>query len=180
MDDSFIIPWSVVHQSPLSMGFSRQEYLHSLLFPSPRDLPDPEIELVTLALSGSFFTIEPPGKPFHFLAIVYKAVLNIDVPICLWDPHFSFFRYMSQSSIIGSYSILLLFWSIFDQFYFCFKFFEETILFSIMAAPFPPIVYMHSNLSTSSPTLFNLYFYNIHSKSHEILSHGFDFHFTDD
>ena len=29
------------HQSPLSMGFSRQEYWSELPFPSPGDLPDP-------------------------------------------------------------------------------------------------------------------------------------------
>ena len=32
------------HQSPLSMGFSRQEYWSGLPFPSPEDLPDPGIE----------------------------------------------------------------------------------------------------------------------------------------
>ena len=34
-------PWTVAHQAPLSMGFSRQEYWSALLFPSPGDLPDP-------------------------------------------------------------------------------------------------------------------------------------------
>ena len=37
-------PWTVAHQAPLSMGFSRQEYWCGLPFPSPGDLPDPEIE----------------------------------------------------------------------------------------------------------------------------------------
>ena len=37
-------PWTVAHQVPLSMGFSRQEYWSGLLFPSPGDLPDPGIE----------------------------------------------------------------------------------------------------------------------------------------
>ena len=32
-----------IHQAPLSMGFSRQEYWSGLLFPSPGDLPDPGI-----------------------------------------------------------------------------------------------------------------------------------------
>ena len=36
--------WTVAHQAPLSMGFSRQEYWSALLFPSPGDLPDPGIE----------------------------------------------------------------------------------------------------------------------------------------
>ena len=34
-------PWTVAHQSPLSMGFSRQEYWSGLPFPSPGNLPDP-------------------------------------------------------------------------------------------------------------------------------------------
>ena len=34
---------TVVHQAPLSIGFSRQEYWSGLPFPSPGDLPDPEI-----------------------------------------------------------------------------------------------------------------------------------------
>ena len=37
------IPWTVAHQAPLSMGFSRQEYWNGLPFPSPGDLPDPGI-----------------------------------------------------------------------------------------------------------------------------------------
>ena len=32
--------WTIVHQAPLSMGFSRQEYQSGLPFPSPGDLPD--------------------------------------------------------------------------------------------------------------------------------------------
>ena len=56
-------PWTVASHSPLSVGFSRQEYWSGLLFPSPRNLPDPGIELPSLAIAGRFFTIVPPGKP---------------------------------------------------------------------------------------------------------------------
>ena len=44
-------------QSPLSMGFSTQEYWSGLPFPSPGDLPEPGIEPVSPALAGGFFTI---------------------------------------------------------------------------------------------------------------------------
>ena len=37
----FVTPWTVAHQAPLSMEFSRQEYRSGLPFPPPRDLPDP-------------------------------------------------------------------------------------------------------------------------------------------
>ena len=46
------------------MRFSRQEYKSGLPFPSPGDIPDPEIELKSPALAGAFFTAEQPGKPF--------------------------------------------------------------------------------------------------------------------
>ena len=58
--------WTVAHQAPLSMGFPRQECWNGLPFPSPRDLPDPEMELASPespALAGRFFTTEPPGRP---------------------------------------------------------------------------------------------------------------------
>ena len=38
----FVTPWTVAHQDPLSMGFSRQEYWNVLPFSSPGDLPDPQ------------------------------------------------------------------------------------------------------------------------------------------
>ena len=37
-------PWTVAHQAPLSMGFSRQQYWNGLPFTSPEDLPNPGIE----------------------------------------------------------------------------------------------------------------------------------------
>ena len=40
----FAIPWTVVYQASLSMGFSRQEYWNGLPFPSPGNLPEPGIE----------------------------------------------------------------------------------------------------------------------------------------
>ena len=40
--------WTAARQSPLSMGFSRQEYWSGLPCPPPGDLPDPGIELVSL------------------------------------------------------------------------------------------------------------------------------------
>ena len=40
----FATPWTVAHQAPRSMGFSRHEYWSGLPFPSPGDLPDSGIE----------------------------------------------------------------------------------------------------------------------------------------
>ena len=63
MNDSFATPWTVALQDPLSVGFPRQEYWSRLPFPSPGDLPNLRIELMSPALVGGFFTTEPPGKP---------------------------------------------------------------------------------------------------------------------
>ena len=55
----FATLWTVACQAPQSMGFPRQEYWNGLPFPSPGDLPDPEIEPMSLmspALAGGFFT----------------------------------------------------------------------------------------------------------------------------
>ena len=51
--------WTICHQAPLSMGFSRQEYWSELPFLSSEDLLDPGIEPASLtspALAGGFFT----------------------------------------------------------------------------------------------------------------------------
>ena len=59
----FVTQWTVAHQAPLSMGFSRQESWSELPFPSPGDLPDPGIEPESPPLAAGFFPAEPPGKP---------------------------------------------------------------------------------------------------------------------
>ena len=43
MSDSFVTPWTIDHQSRLSMGFSKQGYWGGLPLPSPGDLPNPGI-----------------------------------------------------------------------------------------------------------------------------------------
>ena len=58
-------PWTVAHQAPLFMGFSRQEYWNRLPCPPPGDLPNPGLEptsLVSPAFAGRFFTTEPSGR----------------------------------------------------------------------------------------------------------------------
>ena len=59
-------PWTIAHQAPLFMGFSRQDYRSGLPFPPPGDLPNPGIKpesLASPALAGGFFTTAPPGNP---------------------------------------------------------------------------------------------------------------------
>ena len=56
-------PWTIAYQASQSMEFSRQEYWSGLPFPSPGDLPDPEMEPGSHALQADSLPIEPPGKP---------------------------------------------------------------------------------------------------------------------
>ena len=59
----FGTPWTIAHQAPPFMEFSRQEYWSGLPVPSPEDLPDPGIEPGSPAVRADALTSEPPGKP---------------------------------------------------------------------------------------------------------------------
>ena len=48
----FATPWTIAHQSPLSMKFFRQEYWSGLPFSSSGDLPNPGIEPESPALQA--------------------------------------------------------------------------------------------------------------------------------
>ena len=63
MSHSFVIPWTIARQAPLSTGFPRQEYWSRLQLPPPGDVPGPEIQPASPALAGRFFTSEPPESP---------------------------------------------------------------------------------------------------------------------
>ena len=56
----FGTPWTVAHQTPLSIGFSRQEFRSGLPFLSPGDLPNPGIEPRSLTLQADSLLSEPP------------------------------------------------------------------------------------------------------------------------
>ena len=60
----FVTPWTIAHQAPLSMAFSRQEYWSGLPCFPPGGLPDPEIKpvpLISPALADGFFS--PVNNP---------------------------------------------------------------------------------------------------------------------
>ena len=76
--------WTVAHQARVSMGilqasllewvatsfsrgswFTRQEYWSGLPFPSPGDLPNPEIKPGSPALQGDSLPSEPSGTPWR-------------------------------------------------------------------------------------------------------------------
>ena len=70
----FATLWVIAHQSPLSMGFSRQEYWSGLPCPPPADLPNPGVKpclLMSLTLADRFFTT----------SIMWQALLRVHVRV---------------------------------------------------------------------------------------------------
>ena len=75
----FATLWTVAHQDPLSMGFSRQEYWSGLPCPPPGDLPDPGIKpasFMSPALAGGFFTTNFTWEVPHIQTHVIKSSLE--------------------------------------------------------------------------------------------------------
>ena len=83
--------WTVAHQAPLSMGFSREEYWSGLPCPPPGDLPDPGIEPVSLAspaLAGGFFTTSTTWEtPIIYIHVYNDLLLHGKLPqnFCSWN-----------------------------------------------------------------------------------------------
>ena len=66
----FATLWTGAHQALLSMGFSQQEYWSGLPFPTPGDLPHPEIEPASLAspvLGGRFVTASATWEMYTYI-----------------------------------------------------------------------------------------------------------------
>ena len=55
--------WSIGHQVPLSMEFSRPEYWSGQSLPPPGDLPNPWIELKSLVLQAILYHLSHQGSP---------------------------------------------------------------------------------------------------------------------
>ena len=63
----FATPWTIARQTPLSTGFSRQEYWSGWPFPSPRDLPHPGMEPASTMLAGGSLLLYLMGIPTGFV-----------------------------------------------------------------------------------------------------------------
>ena len=84
-------PWTVTRQAPLSTGFSRQEHWSGYLFPSPGDLPDPEIKPGSPALLADSLSPEPPGKPplkLQYLDLISKVMAIDSISLKKIEVHF--------------------------------------------------------------------------------------------
>ena len=69
MSDSLGPPWTIAHQTPLFIEFSRQEYWSGFPFPTPGDLPDPEIELGSLVLQTDSLSLSHELVPISELGL---------------------------------------------------------------------------------------------------------------
>ena len=85
---SFVTPWTVALQAPLSMGFSTQEYWSGLLCSSPGDLPNLGIEPRSSILQANSLLSERPGSPgvyiyiYGYLSLLYiNGTISINFPI---------------------------------------------------------------------------------------------------
>ena len=109
------------------MGFPSQQYWSELPFSSPGNLPYllgrtriQRVEPASPALTGRFFTIEPPGKPYERINITHTDVCYVGNPavifkrkkyfsICLmlflsfFLPVFIFFFFLSHHVTFGTF-----------------------------------------------------------------------------
>ena len=66
-------PGTVARQAPLSMGFFRQEYWGGLPFPSPGDLPNPRIELMSPSLQMDCMEVDNDRMVFKAMRLFNKG-----------------------------------------------------------------------------------------------------------
>ena len=74
-----VTPWTVAHQAPLSMEFSRQEYWSGLPCPPSGNLPNPGIKPGSPTLQAESLPSGPRGKAVFMI----KCCLNIQILISL-------------------------------------------------------------------------------------------------
>ena len=72
----FVTPWTVAHQAPLSMGFSRQEYWSGLPFPSPGDLQTQGLNPSLLYWSQILYLLSHQGSHIRLINIDKKNGTN--------------------------------------------------------------------------------------------------------
>ena len=84
----FATPWTAARQVPLSMGFSRQEYLSRLPCRPPGDLPDPGIEPVSPALQVDSLPLSHQGSPNKYAIFISNGICvpnrNWQVSMPIW------------------------------------------------------------------------------------------------
>ena len=67
---ALVIPWTIAHQTPLSLGFPRQEYWSGLPFPSLGDLPNLGWNPHLLYWQADFLPLSYLGSPSSITGII--------------------------------------------------------------------------------------------------------------
>ena len=81
MSNSFTTPWTVAHQTPLSMGFPSQEHWSRSPFPIPEYLPDPGIKPKSPAWQAESWTTGPPGKPIQRKKREIETLIETEIEV---------------------------------------------------------------------------------------------------
>ena len=74
----FVTLWTIAHQAPLSMGFSRRKYWSGSSCPPPGGLPTQGSNpFCSSCVAGRFFTTEPREKPFIYATRRYTNISGV-------------------------------------------------------------------------------------------------------
>ena len=73
----FATPWTVAHQTPLSMGLPRQEYCSELSYPPPGDLPNSGVKPMFPALQVDSLPLNHQGNLHIFLQFIIVICFSI-------------------------------------------------------------------------------------------------------
>ena len=74
MSNSFVTPWTIAHQTPLSTGFPRQEYWSGLPFPPPGDLLDPGFKPMSPTFQTDCLPLSHWGRHIYMLTRCFLIV----------------------------------------------------------------------------------------------------------
>ena len=81
----FVTPWTVAHQAPLPMEFSRQDYWSGLSFPTPGDLPNSVIKFTSVYRAGTWEVLFSKILAYKKKKKIYQCskIMSLHPPICL-------------------------------------------------------------------------------------------------
>ena len=80
----FATPWTIPHQTPLSMGFPSQEYWSGLPFPSSGYLPDPRIEPVSPSWHADSLPLSHLRSPYMCMSEWVKSLSHVRLSVSPW------------------------------------------------------------------------------------------------
>ena len=104
-------PWTVAHQAPLSMEFSRQEYWSGLPFPTRGDLPYPGIDPVSCICciwQAEPLSLHHLGRPVYMHAFACSVASVVSSSLRSMDyslPGSSVWDSLGKNTGVGCYAL---------------------------------------------------------------------------